>query len=327
MTNLRTRNPGDRDRDRDRARRREINHELREQGDTLDDADAVAVPTWGPAWPQAGEDLPPDEGPEEANPDPDGTVAELPAAAGRRLTLEDVVGSRPPLVLFRLVRTGENVHVEPVVAPRPGTEKAFKDLQDFLEGRLAEGPRLLGDDWSRLLDGDTPVGGRLLLLTRLAIRGQTMLAPGRDSRTPNDIGLERYGKYALLPDGVPFSLRLLLEDGRGRHKGNGPATFIRLPYAVQLCALRAALDRERGRGEAVSDDDFVDLLHEALREMGIELNRQDGVRHGHVTELRRKLKKCGAADLFPNEKQRRREYAQERGGSGADPVRKPALQG
>ena len=77
--------------------------------------------------------------------------------------------------------------------------------------------------------------------------------------------------------GTPFSVRLLLLESRGGDRqgpGADPAGTLplgRLPDAVKLQALGAALERERREGRFRTDADFAVLLREALRERGLDV--------------------------------------------------------
>jgi hypothetical protein len=124
--------------------------------------------------------------------------------------------------------------------------------------------------------------------------------------TPHDVGLERFAnKFAALPDGTPFSLRLLLLDQRGREASDH--FFDQLPEAVKLLALRRALQQERAKGIAVSDNAFRDDLQRALEELlgtPVPKPTEDHVRR----RLRDHYNRKGLGDLFPNQRERQREY-------------------
>src|SRR5262249_4649961 len=147
-------------------------------------------------------------------------------------------------------------------------------------------------------------------LTRLAVRGNTRISiPAKRSFRPNDRVLGRYaGKFAALPDGLPFSIRLLLEDGQGRRKAEGAfasRTFNQLPAALQLQALPLALQREAEARPAKDDDGLADLLVAALKGLGLEV---DNPAYRHVIGLREKLKYHGLGHLFPNAATRQERY-------------------
>jgi hypothetical protein len=154
----------------------------------------------------------------------------------------------------------------------------------------------------------------LLLLTRLAVRGSTKVQLAQKVAVkPNDRGLARYaGKFAVLPDGLPFSLRLLLEDGQGKGQRDpgGPRewSFGDLPDAIQLQALRAALAAEAQTREAVKDEEFADLLDAALKRLDIHLDRRTGLTRKHVVNLRAKLEYQDLARLFPNRMERQEQW-------------------
>jgi hypothetical protein len=237
------------------------------------------------------------------------------------LRLRDVLGSRPPRVLFRLVEIEDGVCAELVVRPKPEVADAVADalveLAAFIAERFAAGKVALDpEQWARLM-GRTPAppAERLLLLSWLAIRGNTKLTvPGAGKYAPNDRGLSGYAsKFAALPDGAPFSLRWLIEDGRGKARVVERSTkliFLDLPLPLQLQALRLALDAEAQSGEARTDDEFREPLREAAKRLlagsGFEIRTPTTA---HVTELREKLKRNGLGHHFPKSQQRKKLYA------------------
>jgi hypothetical protein len=235
------------------------------------------------------------------------------ASAGLRpVVLSDLIGSRSPQVLVRLVRAGEGVRA----VLTQGLDGQFKDalveLRALVQSRFDAAPALLGSEgWQRLLDPQTPLDERLLLLTRLAIRGLAKVSiQGEASFSPNNRGLGRYaGKFATLPDGLPFSLRLLLVDGQGKKKNaSGEPSFNDLPDALQLRALRAALAREKQEGQAKSDSQFAGLLADVLRGMGIDLDQRTGLTAAHLRNLRDRFNYHNLEGLFPNRYDRQRAY-------------------
>jgi hypothetical protein len=302
----------DRDISRARARARRTNERRRREFDDLDDPDLLDRPfPPGPAGPNRdrGADEGDEDGPAEDAPDP--------AADGlaRRLALAEVIGSRPPVALLRLVLTNDGVRAEPT----PQVPRALRgsgsldELRAFVEERFRAGRRLLGEaDWLLLLSGPPPAT-LLLLLTRLSIQGGDVVdVPGRARFLPRDRGLGRYaGKFALLPDGTPFSLRLLLEDGQGRNRTDrnaGERAFHSLPDAIQLQALRTALDEEARTGRADTDADLANRLRVALEGLGIVLDVRTTLLPRYVAGLRERLVYHGLPEVFPNRMQRRKSY-------------------
>ena len=240
------------------------------------------------------------------------------------MALADVIGSRPPVALLRLVLTAEGVRAEPALPVRRDLQESLQELQVFVEERFAAGRKLLGEvDWRRLLTG-APLTERLLLLTRLTIRGNERVAvPDRAHFRPNDRGLERYaGKFALLPDGTAFSLRLLLEDGQGKKKA-GPETedrpFNSLPDAIQLRACAWPSPRRRGRARRGPTRSSPTGCSRPWR--GLGSNSTGAPRcASHVIGLRERLSYNGLADVFTNRKERQKRYdarADQRGGASS----------
>jgi hypothetical protein len=305
--------------DQNRARGQKVSQQRRIDFDDMDDSD-----TWSSALALSGvatvnqelgtDDLEGDSLLEEEGP-PGDTEAEegSPRRAASAVDLRAVIGSRSPVILIRLIREGEQVKAELMPSQRRAEHESLEELRLFVESRFAAGPVCLGEDWPRLLDSRASVTERLQWLTRLAIRGSDVVEVPRQLHfAPNDRGLERYsGKFAVLPDGMPFSLRLLLEDGQGKSKADPTAAvagFNRLPYAIQLQALRAALADEARTGKAESDKKFAARLLGALTKMGIRLDLRETLLVKHVTDLRRKLEYHGLGHLFLNRLQRQRCY-------------------
>jgi hypothetical protein len=296
-------------RGRVRARLQPLCQELRNDLDLADEQGGGLAPPTGVGTVVQPADVAEDEGMDDPGEEGDVTTEAGEAEhvpAGPRL--EDVIGSRAPRVMFRLVRVGEGVRAEFTAGLRPELRPSLERVRKFLQDRFDRAPGSLGADWPRLLDPSTPLPTRLLLMTRLAVRGQARLdETGTDRSRHNDVGLERYaGKFAALPDGLPFSLRLLLEDGQGKRKAAGPS-FNQIPYALQLRALRQALARERQEGAYRTDAEFAGLLAEVLGSMGIALDARTGeVGREHIVGLRQKLEYHGVGGLFPNRSERRK---------------------
>jgi hypothetical protein len=243
------------------------------------------------------------------------TEAEEETEVRRQLALGDLLGSRPPVVLLRLRQEGEELRVSCCAAPASReAREALELLQRFVARCFRDGRSHFTDaEWAELLGHEPgPLTRRLTLLLRLAIKASEKVAfseggaEGGEAFTPHDVGLERFvNKFAALPDGTPFSIRLLLLDQRGRERGEH--FFDQLPDAVKLLALRQALRRERERGVAVSDNDFRDEIQHALTELlGADVQKptEDQVRR----RLRDNFKRKGLGDLFPNQTSRQREY-------------------
>jgi hypothetical protein len=208
----------------------------------------------------------------------------------------------------------ETIQVRPLVRPRARTREALEELCRLLEERFLEGRRLLTPlEWNQLIGTEAAtISSRLVLLSRMAIAGQTQVPlPGGASFVPNNRGLERYvGKLALLPDGTPFTIRLLLKGSQsGRRSRANPDLanhpFGRLPEAVKLLALRRALRQEQLESQARTDEEFRALLGNALLELGLPMKRPYWK---HVEMLRSSLKRKGLGDIFPNAPQRQAQY-------------------
>jgi hypothetical protein len=191
-----------------------------------------------------------------------------------RVALTDLLGARPPVVHLRIAEDSGQVRV--LVCSRPWTETAaaaLEELADFLQSVFTTGrTRFSTEEWHDLLHGGAaPLGKRLLLLSQLAVAADMLIESAQVPFIPHDRGLERYqSKIAALPDGLPFSLRLLLLDRRGkRERRRDP--FLDLPDALLLLAVRRALVLERQAGCVHSDYQLGPLLRKALVELGVSL--------------------------------------------------------
>jgi hypothetical protein len=232
-----------------------------------------------------------------------------------RLALPALIGSRPPVVLLRLERDGDGVKVRRCAASASAEACEALALLEKVVVRCFEKGRaeLNAQEWDELLGAaDASLTRRMTLLLRLAADAGDKVSLSQDSGaafTPHDVGLERFaGKFAALPDGTPFSLRLLLMDKRGRERGDH--FFDRLPEAVRLLALRKALAWERKKWSAVSDNEFRDEIQKALEELlGVPVPKptEDHVRR----RLRDNFVRRGLAHVFPNQRARQRAYEQE----------------
>jgi hypothetical protein len=233
----------------------------------------------------------------------------------RRLAMSDLLGSRAPLVLLRLERVGDEVKVRTTCAAPASSnaEKALELLERFVQRCFKEGRASFPDptEWDRLLGFvPAPLTQRLLLLLRLAVEAKEKVSLSEDNGTaftPKDIGLDRFAaKFVALPDGTPFSIRLLLLDKRGQ-TSTEDSFFDELPDAIKLLALRKTLAREAATRVAVSDNDFRTEIQTTLKELlGTRVPKptEDQVRR----RLRDNFKRKGLENLFPNQKERQREY-------------------
>src|SRR5205823_1016071 len=152
---------------------------------------------------------------------------------------------------------GDTIRVLATTQPRSADARAaLEELRLFVESRFGAGPTIFtAAEWDQLL-GKVPatLPERLLLLARLAIAGNSkVVISGIDDTdatlrfTPNDRGLEKYvSKFASLPDGTPFSLRLLLTDKRGKKKAQEEeaSAWNQLPWAIKLEVLGRILAGE-----------------------------------------------------------------------------------
>jgi hypothetical protein len=229
--------------------------------------------------------------------------------------LSRLLGARPALVPVQLVEVDGRVEVRVRARPRSAAaQEALAELADLLRHVFqAEPSPLTPDERRRLLGGEqATVGERLVLLTRLAIAANTTIATAAVPFAPDNRGLNRYlGKFAALPDGLPFSLRLLLKDLRGRKpspKERDPqkaadARFLALPESVLLLSVRRTLDRERQFDQEWSDYDLGPQLQTTLQSLGVHLERAPGEKA--VGRLRARWVRHGLS-LFPNAPERRR---------------------
>ena len=243
---------------------------------------------------------------------------EAPDEPGPR-RLVDMIGSRAPVVLLRLVYGAGGIKVRLTVMPRNAdAAQALEELRFFVESRFHAGKELLtASEWNQLLGQESAtIPERLLLLTRLAIEGHTKVVIENLERedgspcpryqfTPNDRVLERYvGKFAALPDGTPFSLRLLLLDKRGKKKDDAAAWSI-LPWAIKLEALGRILAEEAAEGQACDDDAFRGKMQSKLKEMKVDVPKPTW---DDVKNLRELLKRNGLGHVFPNARERQRSH-------------------
>jgi hypothetical protein len=301
---------GDRNREQQRLRGRLRTEQMREGQDELDLPDSQL--------PQAGRTVNAHEPGWDDDRDGDALLIEDDEVATEdlageesganpmpvRVALADLLGARPPVVHLRISEERGQIRVR--VCARPWTETAaaaLEELADFLQSVFETGrPRFSNEEWHDLLYGPTvPLGQRLLLLSRLAVAADMPIESAKVPFIPHDRGLERYqSKIAALPDGLPFSLRLLLLDRRGkRNRRRDP--FLDLPDALLLLAVRRALALERQAARVHSDYEFGPLLRKALAELGVALASAPSEEQVRTLRERRAWQRLG---LFPNARSR-----------------------
>ncbi len=148
----------------------------------------------------------------------------------------------------------------------------------------------------------------MVLLTRLAISADTRIDSAAVPFTPNDRSLKRFqAKFAALPDGTAFSLRLLLRDQRGKRGGaaSGGSGLLTVPDPLLLLAVRNAFAVEAGEKRARSDYEIGPLLHQTLLELGVALTSAPTEEEVRTVRERRQWKKLG---LFPKAAARQKGY-------------------
>jgi hypothetical protein len=275
-------------------------------------------------------DLPDDDSNDHfatAEPPSDGTATGPEATAA--VEESQLIGARQAKIVIRLSWDGANLIVDPVAMPRSGSHAAaVMMLCLFVQQCFARGLEKLNPAERRLLleGGDDSIGRRLCLLGRLAVIAEEKVALPLDNggtakrRIGSDIGLERFAyKFAALPDGTPFSLRLLLQDNRGKNKGAEPAAanpLDPLPLSIKLLALRRVFALERQQGSAYSDFDFCPEYQKALEQL-IE-TPIDMPDRSHVRRFRELLVRRHAGHLFPNAKERDKQYQEEKANKKED---------
>jgi hypothetical protein len=274
---------------------------------------------------------------------PPGRGADAPSAAldrpagGRDLHLRDLIGSRPPLVLLQLEEAEDgSVRASPLVQARSSNMEALKVLRGLVESRFRAGRDLLSaEEWGKLL-GRIPTAAavRSDLLARLAVIGSTSFKLPADGKTPettqtpNNIGLDRFtGLFAALPDGTPFSIRLLLKGltRRGRFSVKDEDLkehpFGRLSLEQRLRAVQRALEiedrqiEERARTgqpfQAWTNDELRDYLRQTVKELfGLDIPVPTSV---HLKNLKDALKRHGREEAFPNQRARQSMYLEQYG--------------
>jgi hypothetical protein len=233
----------------------------------------------------------------------------------RRWTIREIVGSRPPVVLARvLCEPPESVTICVQSPTESSKNSVLERLRCFLQDRFEAGLSLLSPTEWQELTGQVlaqPLR-RQLLLNRLAVSGEHKFpnAEGHESAV-SELGLERYRyKLAALPDGMPFSIGLLVAGGDSGNKGQGETAeefaFHRLPMAVRLLAWRQTLRLEQEMfdqkeiAKTWSDVELAARLREtAQKACGLDLPEID------VARLRR------FRDELKREAERRPEGARE----------------
>jgi hypothetical protein len=233
-----------------------------------------------------------------------------------------LIGARQPAILIRLSWDGRAVRAQPLIGLRPGKKAAaLQVLCSFVEQCFARGlDKLSEKEQDELLGskGGGAMSRRLVLLSRLAIEASAKVTleldgGGQVTRRMSDLGLERFAyKFAALPDGTPFSLRLLLQDQRGRHRAeeDSPSADVHpldvLPLSIKLLALRRALAAEREIGRAHTDGDFCAVYQKAVEQtIGAPIDMPD--EEAHVTHFREYLERRGL-HIFPNRTEREKQY-------------------
>jgi hypothetical protein len=235
-----------------------------------------------------------------------------------RLSLPQLLRSRRPIVPLRLVERDGRIEV--ILAAAPSSAKvraACQELADFLRFVFAGKPADFTDqDWQDLLWGrEASTGRRLTLLARLAIAADTRVTSGPVPFVPNDRSLKRFhAKFAALPDGTPFSLRLLLRDQRGKRarSSSWASGLLETPDSLLLMAVQRVLRLEESEGKARSDYEIGPELHRALRDLGVALKSVPTEEEVRTLRERRLWK---GLDLFPKASSRQQRYRMARGAS------------
>ena len=117
-------------------------------------------------------------------------------------------------------------------------------------------------------------------------------------------------KFAALPDGTPFSLRLLLRDQRGkRARASRVSGLLEVPDPLLLMAVRRVLLLEQNERRARGDYDIGPELRVALADLGFPLKSVPTEEEVRTLRERRFWKKLG---LFPKASIRQQGYLKAR---------------
>lgn len=192
----------------------------------------------------------------------------------RLLTLEDVIGQGNPTAFVRVVWEDPALRVEAIAMPRSEAgRRAVTLLRDFVQQVFehAHG-NLTPDEWKVLVgepEADWP--RRLLLLAR--IRRSSVIfdkSSGAEEDLTRD-GAARFAKFAILPDGMAFSIHLIVGEPAAVKEGDADADCDRVDYEDLPSLLKAEafqsvlLDLESGKLESRSSR--ADLFHAILQHL------------------------------------------------------------
>ena len=142
-----------------------------------------------------------------------------------------------------------------------------------------------------------------------------------DRFRPNDLGSKRFDqKFALFPDGIVFSVGLLLRDDRGhKHKkgdsriqSTSSTKLADFSDAFVLSCIQQVFDHEILAGKAMQDGEFAKELRKAVSALTgerIDIVTDDDIRNLR-TRMNRYRKKHGNGyrELLPNRIKRQQEY-------------------
>jgi hypothetical protein len=199
-----------------------------------------------------------------------------------------VLGSRRLVVAARITGATDDGVTLVLQTDRPGSRTQL--LKSAVERIFRHGKNLLlPDQWSLLL-ASTPPGGadpRWPLLLKLAVEPQ-----GEEGNLRN--------QFVALPDGTPFSMRLLLatmRGGRGRKaEGVSGVAFGQLPEVAKLFPLIVVL-RQLDTDQGITPKDLAARVEEAAKEVGLPIS---GLTGKDVTDrLFELIRRNGGEHLLP----------------------------
>ena len=221
--------------------------------------------------------------------------------------LAEIVGRRPRVLLHLTLSADGSVLASPCVDPagEPARQALAEMRADVCEIFNRARSRFSDTEWGMLMGTqEASVIQRFVLLARAASPAKGIFANvgGLGRHSLHDRVLARYGKFAVLPDGTPFSLSLVVRGEQGRKPTRW---FQTLPDTLKLLAYEKVRHREQAEDCAFEDRLLAGEIEAVLRTLGLEVPKGSMVTALDIQGFRFKLARKGLGNLLPKASERR----------------------
>lgn len=203
-----------------------------------------------------------------------------------RIQQRALLGSRRPVLAARLLRRDLDGSIHFHEQAKGAGETAGQVIKAVQRIFGLGADKLTSEEWNKLFAPQTPPtpDRRWVLLVRLVV------PPDGDEEG------DLRSQFIALPDGTPFSLKLLLIDQRGGGKAGSGHSFNKWPDVARLIPLIEAR-KSLASGCTVTPMKFAELVKKQAEALGLPHCKLTGK---ELYQMLQKVKNNGGGDMLPN---------------------------